>query len=344
MALPIVIGVIAGVCALGGVGNGIHGGVKMKEAKDTMGRAEDIQKQAVKKLEDEEKNTTNLMDDVGKLEMTILSNFSEFCDLMEQIQGRPEFKEYSKDGVKLPKYEPEEIKKISSGAALVLGGLGGASVGTAGGFAAAGFTTAVVASVGTASTGTAISSLSGAALTNATLAALGGGSLASGGGGMALGSAVLGGAAAGAAILVGGIVFNVTGCKLSKKADEAYKQAKDIEKKVGEICYYLKDLASYCRRFRNTLRKVYDLYIEHVKQLKRIILEQKKIQWSEYNREEKLLVENTCLLVSMLYKMCNLNLVIKKEKDEEMNEVNKEGIDNTIEEANTIYETVESAA
>ena len=83
--------------------------------------------------------------------------------------------------------------------------------------------------IGTASTGTAISSLSGVAATNATLAALGGGSLAAGGGGMALGTAVLGGATLGVGLLVGGVIFNVTGSKLSDKADEAYSQAKRTE-------------------------------------------------------------------------------------------------------------------
>lgn len=56
----------------------------------------------------------------------------------------------------------------------MVGGLGGALLGTAGGFAASGATTAAVMALGTASTGTAISTLSGAAATNATLAALGG--------------------------------------------------------------------------------------------------------------------------------------------------------------------------
>ena len=74
------------------------------------------------------------------------------------------------------------LKKVSIGAGVLLGGLGGAAVGTAGGFAAAGATTSAVMALGTASTGTAIASLSGAAATNATLAALGGGAIAAGAG------------------------------------------------------------------------------------------------------------------------------------------------------------------
>lgn len=61
----------------------------------------------------------------------------------------------------LPQYNREELEQISIGAGVLLGGLGGAALGTAGGFAAAGATTAAVMALGTASTGTAIASLSG---------------------------------------------------------------------------------------------------------------------------------------------------------------------------------------
>ncbi len=125
------------------------------------------------------------MDDLGKLELEILNSFDEFSNTIEKIQNRPQFKEYNKDGVKLPEYDKEELKKVSVGAGVILGGLGGAAVGTAGGIAAAGATSSAVMLLGTASTGTAISSLSGVAATNAALAAIGGGSLAAGGGGMA---------------------------------------------------------------------------------------------------------------------------------------------------------------
>ena len=40
MPLPFIIGGIAAIAAIGGVGTGIHGGVKMKEANDTMKSAQ----------------------------------------------------------------------------------------------------------------------------------------------------------------------------------------------------------------------------------------------------------------------------------------------------------------
>lgn len=114
--------------------------------------------------------------------------------------------------------------------------------------------------LGTASTGTAIASLSGAAVTNATLAALGGGALSEGGGGMALGSAVLGGATLGAGLLEAGVSFNVTGSKLSDKADEAWHQMKKAEDTINEICSYLDDLKGTAKTYATALESVNKAY------------------------------------------------------------------------------------
>lgn len=254
MPLPLIIGGLAAVAGVAGVGSGIHGGVKMKEANDTMKVAKSKQEKAVALFDQRNSETTELMDSIGKQELEILKSFDTFSDIIEKIQGRPEFKAYKRDGVKLPDYVAEELKKVSAGAGVLLGGIGGATVGTAGGFAAAGATTSAVIALGTASTGTAISSLSGVAATNATLAALGGGSIAAGGGGMALGTAVLGGATLGVGLLVGGIIFNVTGSKLSNRADEAYKQAKRTEEEVNRIVGYLDELSSAAKFLRYHLQ------------------------------------------------------------------------------------------
>ncbi len=107
--------------------------------------------------------------------------------------------------------------------------------------------------LGTASTGTAIASLSGAAVTNATLAALGGGA-------MALGSAVLGGATLGAGLLAAGVSFNVTGSKLSDKADEAWHQMKKAEDTINKICSYLDDLKGTAKTYATALESVNKAY------------------------------------------------------------------------------------
>ena len=321
MPLPFILGGIAAAAAVAGVGSGIKGGMKMKDANDTMESAKRMQRRAINKFEENNKKTTKQMDSVGKTELSILSSFEEFADLMENIQGRPEFEKYSKEDIKLPEYT-----------AVLMGGLGGAAAGTAGGFAAAGATTSAVMALGTASTGTAIASLSGAAATNAALAALGGGALGTSAyaGGMALGSAVLGGATLGVGLLVGGMIFNVTGSKLSEKADEAYSQARKTEKCVDEIVGYLKELYESAKLFEDCLKEVKEQYQKRMDIMKVVVYVQKKINWDEFTETEKEITENLILLVGLLYKMCQVKLVLQTEDDSEVNKVNKEEIDKNI--------------
>lgn len=260
MPLPFILGGLAAVAGIGGVGAGIHGGAKMKEANDTIKMAKEKKERAEALFEKRNKETNMIMDEVGKMELSILKSFEHFSDVFEKIHNRPEFEEVSIGDVKLPKYNPEELKEVSIGAGVLMGGLGGAATGTAGGFAAAGATTSAIMALGTASTGTAISTLSGAAATNATLAALGGGAISAGGGGIALGTTILGGATLGAGLLVGGVIFNVVGSKMSDKSDEAYEQAREIERKVNTICAYLENLTYAAKTFKWDLSLVNNAY------------------------------------------------------------------------------------
>lgn len=340
MPLPFIIGGLAAVAGIAGVGSGIRGGVQMRHANVTMKTAQEKQECAVKLFEQENSKTTALMDEIGKKELEILSSFEKFSDIIEKIQNRPKFVSFSKEGIQLPEYKAEELKKVSAGAGLLLGGAGGAAVGTAGGFAAAGATTSAVMAIGTASTGTAISSLSGVAATNATLAALGGGSIAAGGGGMALGTAVLGGATLGVGLLVGGVIFNITGSKLSDKADEAYNQAERTEKEVDRIVAYIKELRSSAIKFKSALTSVEEEYRKRLNVLDCIINEWGKQEWGEFSVKEKKTTENTILLVGLLYKMCQVKLVLKNKKENELNTVNKVEIEKTIQDVQAILENI----
>lgn len=161
---------------------------------------------------------------------------------------------------------------------------------------------------------------------NATLAALGGGAIAAGGGGIALGTTILGATTLGVGLLVGGIIFNVTGTKLSDKADEAYRQAKKTEEEVDKICKYLSKLSKYARKFKKSLSMVENSYKEHVNKLDDIINTQGKTHWSDFTDDEKQITENAVLLVGLLYKMCQVQLVLKDKDEDGQNEVNVKGV------------------
>lgn len=336
MPLPLILGIGAAVAGVAGVGTGIHGAVKMKEASDTMEVAKIRHEENMQRFEKENCAANKSMDKLGRLELEILHSFQEFSDLFEQIKNKPHFEHYSKNGVVLPKYDGEKLKEVSVGAGVLLGGLGGAALGTAGGFAAAGATTAAVMALGTASTGTAIASLSGIAATNATLAALGGGAIAAGGGGIALGTTILGATTLGVGLLVGGVIFNFTGGKMSDKADEAWSQMKKAEQKINTICAYLKELRTTANTYRKTLSDVNDIYRKHMKRLKVIVVDQEHTDWAFFTNEERLITENTVLLVGLLYSMCKVELVLKSEKENDLNTINKNEVEQSISNAKVI--------
>lgn len=334
--IPVALKGAAVVAGSAGVGSAVHGAKKMKDANDTMESAKRRHERNVAKFEKENETTSQDMDKLGKLELEILHSFGEFSDVFEQIKNKPKFENYTKNGISLPQYDGEKLKEVSVGAGVLLGGLGGAGLGAASGFAAAGATTAAVMALGTASTGTAIASLSGAAATNATLALLGGGTLAAGGGGIAAGTAALGAATLGVGLLVGGVIFNFTGGKLADKADEAWDQMKKAENKINKICSYLKELRETSNNYLDTLTKVNNIYQEHLSGLKSIVNLLGHKDWNTFTAEEKKITENTVLLVGLLYSMCKVELVIKDKSDDDMNSINKEAVEKSINNANTV--------
>ena len=240
MPLPFILGLGAVIAGAAGVGSGINGAMKIKDANDTIKSAERQHKENIARFEATSERTNTIMDNLGKLELNILKSFEKFSDVIEKIQNRPQFKSYNINGVLLPKYDKEELRNVSVGAGVLLGGLGGAAAGTAGGFAAAGATTAAVMALGTASTGTAIASLSGAAATNATLAWFGGGSLAAGGLGVAGGTVVLGGVVAAPVIAVAGFIMEAKSQEKLAQAQKVYAEAENAAAKMATMTSALK--------------------------------------------------------------------------------------------------------
>lgn len=322
MPIPIIVGVAAAVAATGGLGSGVSGAMKFKGANDTMNRAKELHERNVQRFKSQNRQTLKSMDRLGMKELEVIDSFGKFSDLVERIQNRPEFKPYEKDGITLPAYDPAEIKGASIGAGVLLGGMGGAALGTAGGVAASGATMAAVMAFGTASTGTAIASLSGAAATNAALAALGGGAIAYGGGGIAAGTAVLGASTLGVGLLVGGVIFNIVGSSMSSKAHEGIREARREEQEVTKVVVYLRDLKMYADKYYDTICRLYAEYERQLARLDTIVNVYGKTDWHSYLNFEKEVFQNLVLLVSMLYQMGQVNLVKQTDKKDGMNEVN----------------------
>lgn len=328
---------LAGAAGVGGIAKG---GSQVLKANSTMKELQVQHQQNLARLEKRNKECVRDMDKLGRKELEILKSFQEFSTVFEKIKNRPEFAKIQKQGICLPQYDGEELKKASVGANTLLGGLGGAAAGTAGGFAASGAATAVVMALGTASTGVPIASLSGAAATNATLAALGGGSLAAGGGGVAMGTTVLGAATLGVGLLIGGVIFGITGGKISSDAKKAQKEIEKETQQTEEICNYLLDLQGIANRYGRKLDEVGSMYHEYMEKLKWMVVMQGRADWDWYTEPEKQLVNNTALLVKLLYDMCKVELVQKSEEEDAMNTINTTGLEEQYQKVKQVTESL----
>lgn len=328
---------LAGAAGVGGIAKG---GSQVLKANSTMKELQVQHQQNLARLEKRNKECVRDMDKLGRKELEILKSFQEFSTVFEKIKNRPEFAKVQKQGICLPQYDGEELKKASVGANTLLGGLGGAAAGTAGGFAASGAATAVVMALGTASTGVPIASLSGAAATNATLAALGGGSLAAGGGGVAMGTTVLGAATLGVGLLIGGVIFGITGGKISSDAKKAQKEIEKETQQTEEICNYLLDLQGIANRYGRKLDEVGSMYHEYMEKLKWMVVMQGRADWDWYTEPEKQLVNNTALLVKLLYDMCKVELVQKSEEEDAMNTINTTGLEEQYQKVKQVTESL----
>ncbi len=324
MPIPFILAGLGILFGTFGIGAIIDGCSKAMKAKDIMKRAQARHDENISRYEKIQNACTAVMDKLGTLEMEILSSFGHFSDLIEKIQGRPKFEEIDFGDRSLPHYDRQQLKDVSVGAGVLLGCLGGAVAGTAGGMAAAGAVSAAVIALGSASTGTAIAGLSGAALTNATLTLLGGGTLAAGGGGVALGSTLLGVATLGIGLMVGGIILSLVGSKLTEKADEAWSQVEREEKMINKACAFLDELKEISASYRGTLEKVRHLYVSHIDFLEKLL--RRGTDWNTFSDADRQKIQNLVHLVSILYAMCKEKLVLKSEKDNDINTINKEGV------------------
>lgn len=160
---------------------------------------------------------------------------------------------------------------------------------------------------------------------------------------MALGTAVLGGATLGVGLLVGGIIFNFTGSKMSDKADDAYRQAKKAQEDAERIINYLNELNDTAKDFYEALNDTAVVYGGLLMALDRLINRQHKVKWVEYSNSEKMLVQNSALIVGVLYKVCQTKIVKENKNKDDFNEINKLDVRMAIKDCQSVVEDLKAS-
>lgn len=131
------IGVLLAALGLG-VTAGTKGIIDAYKAKKINRQALDIRQAALERHERAYQETQTVLAELGEAEKTTIDSFVRFANTMERIQGRPKMKSNIFSAVKLPNYEPEEIKKLSTDVQMAIAGAGGVGAGALAGLAAFG--------------------------------------------------------------------------------------------------------------------------------------------------------------------------------------------------------------
>ncbi|MGL4849574.1 MAG: hypothetical protein ACRC28_11755 [Clostridium sp.] len=319
--MPIPFLLIGGLVAAGtaGVGAGAYGVKKMSDANNII--KDEKRKYDSKKNLFDKKNEecVKTLEDFTRLKLEIWKSFDRFSKTYEKIKNKPEFKGgIGKDKYRVSKLELENINEVKISALKILGA-STLAVGTGG--ALAGGTIAGVGLFGVASTGTAISTLSGAAATNATLAAIGGGSLATGGLGMAGGTAILGGVVAAPALAIGGVFMAWKGNSSMEKAYEISAEVSKAVKQFNEGEIFLGNLQKIIKEVDVNLKRLYKYYLELIMRLEDVV--KYKCDFRKFEENEKYLLEANIIIVKVLKKVTQINLITKNKEGKDIINSNK---------------------
>ena len=144
----------------------------------------------------------------------------------------------------------------------------------------------------------------------------------------------------GVGLLIGGVIFGITGGKISSDAKKAQKEIEKETQQTEEICNYLLDLQGAANRYGRKLDEVGSMYHEYMEKLKWMVVMQGRADWDWYTEPEKQLVNNTALLVKLLYDMCKVELVQKSEEEDAMNTINTTGLEEQYQKVEQVTESL----
>lgn len=97
---------------------------KIKETNDLIESSNRIHKKNIRKLEEKNKITLEKIEKLEKKELLIMESFEKFSNLFKKIKNKPEFVAYSREEIKIPKFNFQELEQSSMGIGgkLLLGG------------------------------------------------------------------------------------------------------------------------------------------------------------------------------------------------------------------------------
>jgi hypothetical protein len=120
--------------------------------------------------------------------------------------------------------------------------------------------------------------------------------------------------AIGPGMFIGGIGLLIAGGRIKKKAIANHKQAKQLAQDVEVIIKKYDELANAATLLEKHICAVYAQYEKQMDKMKDIL--SRKTVWNAMNKKERTTIENVILLVGMLFKLCKIELIVKKNEVE----------------------------
>ena len=154
--------------------------------------------------------------------------------------------------------------------------------------------------------------------------------------GLGVGAAAFGinSLALGPGILVGGVVLCVKGVSLSGKASKNKREAKKLKEEVDRIVAYHSRLRDAANQLFQSMEAVKPHYISHLSALKTLV--SLKTDFTQYTKDEQVLVQNTIMLVLLIHEMCKVKLVQRAEKEDSLETVNAQEVNRVIKNTNSV--------
>lgn len=265
MPLPFILGGIALAAAGYGAKKGYDGYQDKTLANEILSSAKGKYEKAKSSFDITNKNTTEDLENLGKLQLKIGADFNDFRRIADDLLKKMRQSGHKDITVNFPKHQLDKIDGLAFSTTAYLGKIAGGGVtGVAAAYAVYGGVMALAA----ASTGTPIAALSGAAAYNATMAAIGGGSLAAGGFGMAGGALVLGSVVAAPIIAIAGWAF-------ASHAEEALNDARKTRdevdtaiSKMDKAQIQLKKTSEYVKKIHIETERIFTVFRQYFEALK----------------------------------------------------------------------------
>ena len=111
MPIPLIFGIGAAAAAALGVGAGVKGGMKMKEANDSIKASEARNKRNIEQMEKRQGPAQQALESLGRSEKEIEKSFGEFANVFEKIKNMLLYKLFTSPS---SSPAPEPVNKADS--------------------------------------------------------------------------------------------------------------------------------------------------------------------------------------------------------------------------------------